>query len=96
MELLQAGPFWSFFLADKQFLSVGYLLGFAQENAKSEIEGQETLEESGVVFSSHILVNYEYHHADLIFGGGLYTVYGADEEVPLIGIGLNFNFGYKF
>lgn len=96
---IEAGPFWSFLLAESQFLSVGYLLGFANESAKSEIEGQEPqepMEASGVIFSSHLLVNYEYHLSSYVLGGGLYVVYGADEELPLIGTGLNFSFGYKF
>ena len=96
---IEAGPVWSFLLAQSQYLSLGVLFGFAQENASTEWKlGDLTLaniDESGTVFSSHFLLNYEYHLSNFIFSGGLYTVYGGDEELPLIGTGINIGFAYK-
>ena len=95
---LELGPFWSFVLAPKQNLSLGFLVGFAQENASRESEGipSESDKESALALSTHFLLNYEYHYSDYIFGGGLYTVYGPDKDLPLLGVGLNLGVGYKF
>ena len=97
---LEAGPVWSFLLAQSQYLSLGALFGFAQETVVTELmyDGVTAAEikESGMVFSSHLVLNYEYHLSNYIFSGGLYTVYGADEELPLTGTGINIGFAYKF
>ena len=93
---LELGPVWSFLLTESQVLSVALLGGFAQETSSNEREFLAPVENSGIVFSSHLLLNYAYHYSDFVFGGGLYAVYGADEELPLVGVGLNLDFGYKF
>ena len=93
---LEAGPLWSFLLTESQTLSVAFLGGFAHETASNEREFLAPVEESGIVFSSHLLINYAYHYSDFVFGGGFYGVYGADEEAPLVGLGLHLDFGYKF
>ena len=99
---LEAGPVWSFLLAPSQKLSLILLAGFASESSKREDSALntgdviDTEEKSGMSFSSHFLVNYEYHYGSMIFSAGSYTVYGADKETPLIGIGLNLGFGYRF
>ena len=96
---LEAGPVWAFLLSQKQYLSLGLMLGFAQESATTELKSDGALiseiKESGTLFSSHFLLNYEYHLSNFIFSGGLYTVYGGDEELPLIGTGINIGFAFK-
>ena len=96
---LELGFTWSFLLAPKHRIGLLVLGGFASEKAKQEPPAEasaETQEQSGTVFSSHLIINYEYHHSDFVFSAGSYTVYGADEETPLIGTGFNLGFGYKF
>ena len=98
---LEAGPRWYFPFGTTQGLSLIVLMGFASETAKKEISNDSevitTEEKSGTAFSSHFLVNYEYHtKAKLLFSGGAYMVYGADKESPLIGVGLNLGLGYQF
>ena len=99
---LELGLTWSFLLAPKHRIGLLFFGGFASEKAKQEppseasASGAETQEQSGTVFSSHLIINYEYHHSDFVFSAGSYTVYGADEETPLIGTGFNLGLGYKF
>ena len=98
---LELGPRWYFPFGTSQGLSLIALVGIASETAKKEISNDSevitTEEKSGAAFSSHFLVNYEYHtKAKLLFSGGLSMVYGADKESPLIGIGLNLGLGYQF
>ena len=102
---LELGFTWSFLLAPKHRLGLLLLGGFASEKAEQEApdtsaSDAETLpplmEQSETVFSSHLIINYEYHYSDFVFSAGSYTVYGADEERPLIGTGFNLGFGYKF
>ena len=100
---LELGFTWSFLLAPKHRLGLLLLGGFASEKAKQEpppeASSAETpllMEQSATVFSSHLIINYEYHYSDFVFSAGSYTVYGADEETPLIGTGFNLGFGYKF
>ena len=98
---LEVGLTWSFLLAPKHRIGLLLLGGFASEKAKQEppatsASGAETQEQSGTVFSSHLIINYEYHYSNFVFSAGSYTVYGADEETPLIGTGFNLGLGYKF
>ena len=99
---LEVGLTWSFLLAPKHRIGLLFLGGFASEKAEQEAPdtSAETLpllmEQSGTVFSSHLIINYEYHYSDFVFSAGSYTVYGADDEAALIGTGFNLGFGYKF
>ena len=100
---LEVGLTWSFLLAPKHRIGLLFLGGFASEKAKQEPPSNTSasaepllMEQSGTVFSSHLIINYEYHHSDFIFSAGSYTVYGADEKTPLIGTGFNLGLGYKF
>ena len=99
---LEVGLTWSFLLAPKHRIGLLLLAGFASEKAKQEppdntsAEPLPLIEQSGTVFSSHLIINYEYHHSDFVFSAGSYTVYGADEKTPLTGTGFNLGFGYKF
>ena len=95
---LEAGPRWFFPFSASQGLAVSWLLGFAQEknSVSSRVPADKKDESSGLVFSTHLLLNYEYQYSDLIFAVGSYTVYGADKELPLTATGLNLGFGYKF
>ena len=95
---LEVGLTWSFLLAPKHRIGLLLLGGFASEKAKQEppSTSAETQEQSGTVFSSHLIIDYEYHHSDFVFSAGSYTVYGADDETALIGTGFNLGFGYKF
>ena len=99
---LELGLTWSFLLAPSHRIGLLLLGGFASEKAKQEppseasASGAKIQEQNGTVFSSHLIINYEYHHSDFVFSAGSYTVYGADEESPLIGTGFNLGFGYKF
>ena len=98
---LEVGPRWYFPFGTSHGLSLLALLGFASETATMTISkdsgASETEEKSGTVFSSHFLINYEYHtKADLLFSAGPYIVYGADKESPLIGLGFNLGLGYRF
>ena len=102
---LEVGLTWSFLLVPKHRIGLLFLGGFASEKAKQEppatsASGAETplplMEQSGTVFSSHLIINYEYHYSDFVFSAGSYTVYGADDETALIGTGFNLGLGYKF
>ena len=96
---LELGLTWSFLLSPKHRIGLLFLGGFASEKAKQEppdTSDAEIQEQSGTVFSSHLIINYEYHYSDFVFSAGSYTVYGADEETPLIGTGFNLGLGYKF
>ena len=88
---LEVGLTWSFLLAPKHRIGLLFLAGFASEKAEQEppsddasASGAETQEQSGTVFSSHLIINYEYHSSDFVFSAGSYTVYGADKKTPLI------------
>ena len=98
---LELGPTWLFSLASSQYLALIVTAGFAQGTARREstlsvANSEPPLEESALQFSSHFLIHYEYHYSDFVFSAGSYTVYGADEEVPLIATGFNLGLGYKF
>ena len=98
---LEVGLTWSFLLAPKHRIGLLLLGGFASEKAKQEPPSNtsasvEMQEQSGTVFSSHLIINYEYHYSDFVFSAGSYTVYGADDKAALIGTGFNLGFGYKF
>ena len=92
---IELGPSWSFDLtgAGNQFVSVGLLLGIAFASGKNEnrvpVVETDGLEFNG--FNSILLINYEFHHLStgLVYSGGLYNVFGADAEIPTIGIGFN-------